>query len=117
MRAPPRTTWPLLDLDFNGENLVLDFFEKRMAAQAMEVGVLHQPFEVAVALLDGAAQSADGPLIAFGQRVAAGQVVEHGRVLREQSGQLFVDLQAIVKLAPSRVIVPQNLQGLDKSRI
>src|SRR6266700_900833 len=103
----------LLYLDLRLADFGLDVLEKWMRPEALQVGVLHQPFKIAVPLLDGPAQGAGCLLITFGQRVTASQVVEHGRVFRPQLDKLLIDPQPVMKSPAASIIITENLQGLD----
>src|ERR1043165_2211328 len=86
-------------------------------AQCLQIRVAREPFEIAIAEVEGHLDGLDGFLEFARERKAAREVVEHERVLRFELRELLVDLQTFLDAAALGVVVAQDLQRLHVSRI
>jgi len=74
-------------------------------------------FNVDPTAVDGLVQNCHGPLEVFCEGIAAGQIVEGGRILGPQLDQLLVDFEPFKEFSALGVIIPQDLQCLHVSRV
>src|SRR6266487_832822 len=97
--------------------LAPDFLEGGILAEIAKVRVLQQPLEVVEALGDRLGESANGLVDLSGNRIAAGQVVEHGGVIRLDARQMLAGLEALVKFAAPGVVLAEHLPRVGTPRI
>ena len=88
-----------------------------MLPQIDQIGIARHPFEIVEAQIQRLLQRGDGAIEIAGQRIAARQVVEDRRVTGAKLGKLLVDPEAGDKFTTTSVVIPENLQGLHKSRV
>lgn len=88
-----------------------------MFAQVREVGILREPFEIAVAIFEGAFEGFGGLVELAGEGIAAGEIVLDERVVRLHFGEALVDFEPEGVFAALGVIVAEDLQGVDILRI
>src|SRR5438094_1869225 len=105
-----------MNLDFHRFDASADSFIERMSAEGGEVGVLGQPFEIAITQVKRAIQRGGGGGELLRQRIAASQVVVHQGVTGPQAGELLIQLQTICKPAAARIVISQNLQSFNERR-
>ena len=84
-----------------------------MLAQAAEVRIASQPFEIAIAEAEGLLESNSGEVELANQRVTAGEIIKNQRVAWFEPGQLLIDFETVAVTATLSVVVSQDLQGLD----
>jgi hypothetical protein len=101
--------------------LGFELFQERdevgVAFQALEIGVLLHPIEVAITKLDGLAQGTEGVRLAFHQRETASEVVVRGRIRGQQADKLTIHAEPIVDPAVFGVEAAKNLDDVGIRRI
>jgi hypothetical protein len=93
-------------------NFFLQLLKRRVGAEFFQVGILGEPFEIAVAQLDGLVERAEGAVKFIGERVAAREVVKHERIAWFEARETFVHVQSLGETAALGVMVAEQLQGV-----
>ena len=100
-----------------GADPFADRFVKRMAANAPEVRIATQPFEIAITQVEGLMEGCDRPGWLTGEGQAAGKIVAAHCIARPQFHQPLIHGQPPLIPPATRVVVPQYLQRFNESWI
>lgn len=104
-------------LDLHLLDFVLDVGVTGVLAQAPQVRIPGEPFEIAVTEKERLVQGRNREIEFAVKRVAARQVIKHQRVAGFEHGQLLVHFQTVAVFAPLSVVISQKLQGFDVFRV
>lgn len=84
-----------------------------MVPEFFQVGIAREPFEVAVAVVEGVVERGGGLTGLVEERVAAGEVVLHERIVGAEAGEPLVHLEAGLEAAAPGVIIAEHLERLE----
>src|ERR1051325_742361 len=105
------------DLDLHLPDSFFDGPVAGMFAKLAQVGVAGQPAEIAITEHERFFKCRRGQIKFAVERITASQIVEDQRIFWLQAGEPLVHPQAVIIAAALRVMVAENLQGLDVARV
>lgn len=94
-----------------------ELLEARVAAQALQVGIVEEVVDIVVAEDDGLFQSLEGLKGALGQGERAGEVVLDRRILGEDAGEPAVELESALPMALAREGLGELGEGFEIVRL
>lgn len=106
-----------MNSDFHRLDAGADSLVERMLAKFGQIRVFGHPFEIAVTQVQRAVQCRRGQLKAFRERITASQVVVHRGIGGAEPGKLLVHSEPLFEPSTARVIVAQDLEGINVRRI